>query len=73
MKRIETNLPGCVVIEPQIHGDARGYFYESFNAVEFAEHVEKDVTFVQDNHSRSAKGVLRGLHYQIQHAQGKLS
>lgn len=67
-----TALPEVKIIEPKVFGDARGYFYESFNAVEFAEHVEKDVTFVQDNHSRSAKGVLRGLHYQIQHAQGKL-
>lgn len=53
-------------------GDARGYFYESFNAREFAELVAPGVEFVQDNHSRSAKGVLRGLHYQIEHAQGKL-
>ena len=67
-----TALPEVKIIEPKVFGDARGYFYESFNAVEFAEHVESDVTFVQDNHSRSAKGVLRGLHYQIQHAQGKL-
>jgi dTDP-4-dehydrorhamnose 3,5-epimerase len=67
-----TALPEVKIIEPKVFGDARGYFYESFNAVEFAEHVENDVTFVQDNHSRSAKGVLRGLHYQIQHAQGKL-
>lgn len=50
----------------------RGYFYETFNVREFAEHVAPGVNFVQDNHSRSAKGVLRGLHYQIQHAQGKL-
>ncbi|MFL9939504.1 dTDP-4-dehydrorhamnose 3,5-epimerase [Paraburkholderia graminis] len=67
-----TALPEVKLIEPKVFGDARGYFYESFNAVEFAEHVEAGVTFVQDNHSRSAKGVLRGLHYQIQHAQGKL-
>ncbi|MDR6477324.1 dTDP-4-dehydrorhamnose 3,5-epimerase [Paraburkholderia graminis] len=67
-----TALPEVKIIEPTVFGDARGYFYESFNAVEFAEHVEAGVTFVQDNHSRSAKGVLRGLHYQIQHAQGKL-
>jgi len=67
-----TVLPEVKIIEPKVFGDARGYFYESFNAVEFAEHVETGVTFVQDNHSRSAKGVLRGLHYQIQHAQGKL-
>jgi len=67
-----TALPEVKIIEPKVFGDARGYFYESFNALEFAEHVEAGVTFVQDNHSRSAKGVLRGLHYQIQHAQGKL-
>ncbi|MFM0494288.1 dTDP-4-dehydrorhamnose 3,5-epimerase [Paraburkholderia caledonica] len=67
-----TALPEVKIIEPKVFGDARGYFYESFNAVEFAEQVEAGVTFVQDNHSRSAKGVLRGLHYQIQHAQGKL-
>ncbi|MGN8112274.1 dTDP-4-dehydrorhamnose 3,5-epimerase [Paraburkholderia sp. 22098] len=67
-----TVLPEVKIIEPKVFGDARGYFYESFNAVEFAEHVHSGVTFVQDNHSRSAKGVLRGLHYQIQHAQGKL-
>jgi dTDP-4-dehydrorhamnose 3,5-epimerase len=67
-----TALPEVKIIEPKVFGDARGYFYESFNAREFAEHVESGVTFVQDNHSRSAKGVLRGLHYQIEHAQGKL-
>lgn len=67
-----TALPEVKIIEPKVFGDARGYFYESFNAREFAEHVEAGVEFVQDNHSRSAKGVLRGLHYQIQHAQGKL-
>ncbi|KML46356.1 dTDP-4-dehydrorhamnose 3,5-epimerase [Burkholderia cepacia] len=67
-----TALPEVKIIEPKVFGDARGYFYESFNAREFAEHVAAGVEFVQDNHSRSAKGVLRGLHYQIQHAQGKL-
>jgi dTDP-4-dehydrorhamnose 3,5-epimerase len=67
-----TALPEVKIIEPKVFGDARGYFYESFNAREFAEQVEAGVEFVQDNHSRSAKGVLRGLHYQIQHAQGKL-
>ncbi|EUC14695.1 dTDP-4-dehydrorhamnose 3,5-epimerase [Paraburkholderia hospita] len=67
-----TALPEVKVIEPKVFGDARGYFYESFNAREFAESVEADVEFVQDNHSRSDKGVLRGLHYQIEHAQGKL-
>ncbi|KVP78405.1 dTDP-4-dehydrorhamnose 3,5-epimerase [Burkholderia ubonensis] len=67
-----TRLPEVKIIEPKVFGDARGYFYESFNAREFAEFVAPGVEFVQDNHSRSAKGVLRGLHYQIQHAQGKL-
>lgn len=67
-----TALPEVKIIEPKVFGDARGYFYESFNAREFAEFVAPRVEFVQDNHSRSAKDVLRGLHYQIQHAQGKL-
>ncbi|MFM0212265.1 dTDP-4-dehydrorhamnose 3,5-epimerase [Paraburkholderia sediminicola] len=67
-----TVLPEVKIIEPKVFGDERGFFFESFNAQEFAEHVEAGVEFVQDNHSRSAKGVLRGLHYQIQHAQGKL-
>ncbi|HHX4054553.1 MAG: dTDP-4-dehydrorhamnose 3,5-epimerase [Burkholderia contaminans] len=67
-----TALPEVKIIEPKVFGDARGYFYESFNAREFAELVAPGVEFVQDNHSRSAKGVLRGLHYQIEHAQGKL-
>lgn len=68
----ETALPEIKIIEPKVFGDARGFFYESFNAREFDEQVAPGVTFVQDNHSRSAKGVLRGLHYQIRHAQGKL-
>ncbi|HDR9200570.1 TPA: dTDP-4-dehydrorhamnose 3,5-epimerase [Burkholderia vietnamiensis] len=68
----ETALPEIKIIEPKVFGDARGFFYESFNAREFDELVAPGVTFVQDNHSRSAKGVLRGLHYQIRHAQGKL-
>ncbi|WP_322020981.1 MULTISPECIES: dTDP-4-dehydrorhamnose 3,5-epimerase [unclassified Burkholderia] len=67
-----TALPEVKIVEPKVFGDARGYFYESFNGREFATLVEADVEFVQDNHSRSAKGVLRGLHYQIEHAQGKL-
>ena len=67
-----TALPEVKIIEPKVFGDARGFFLESFNGREFAEHVEAGVEFVQDNHSRSAKGVLRGLHYQVQHAQGKL-
>lgn len=69
---IPTSLPEVKIIEPKVFGDARGYFYESFNAREFSEQVEAEVVFVQDNHSRSARGVLRGLHYQIEHAQGKL-
>jgi dTDP-4-dehydrorhamnose 3,5-epimerase len=67
-----TALPEVKIIEPKVFGDARGFFYESFNGVEFSEQVEAGVEFVQDNHSRSARGVLRGLHYQIEHAQGKL-
>src|ERR1700730_6891178 len=67
-----TALPEVKIIEPKVFGDARGYFYESFNGREFSERVGVDVQFVQDNHSRSARGVLRGLHYQIEHAQGKL-
>jgi len=69
---IATALPEVKIIEPKVFGDARGFFYESFNGREFAEQVEAGVEFVQDNHSRSARGVLRGLHYQIEHAQGKL-
>lgn len=67
-----TALPEVKIIEPKVFGDPRGFFYESFNAVEFDEKVQAGIEFVQDNHSRSAKGVLRGLHYQIEHAQGKL-
>ena len=67
-----TALPEVKIIEPKVFGDARGLFHESFNAREFSEQVETGVAFVQDNHSRSARGVLRGLHYQIEHAQGKL-
>ncbi|WP_206951398.1 dTDP-4-dehydrorhamnose 3,5-epimerase [Trinickia acidisoli] len=65
-------LPDVKLIEPKVFGDARGFFFESFNAREFAEQVQPGVEFVQDNHSRSARGVLRGLHYQIHHPQGKL-
>jgi dTDP-4-dehydrorhamnose 3,5-epimerase len=72
MKVIKTPLDGLLIIEPTVFGDQRGFFYESFNAQRFAEQTGVDVQFVQDNHSRSAKGVLRGLHYQIQQAQGKL-
>lgn len=67
-----TAIPEVLILEPKVFGDARGFFYESFNARDFAQVTGLDVSFVQDNHSKSAKGVLRGLHYQIQHAQGKL-
>jgi len=67
-----TAIPDVLILEPKVFGDARGFFYESFNARDFAAAVGQDIAFVQDNHSRSARGVLRGLHYQIEHAQGKL-
>jgi dTDP-4-dehydrorhamnose 3,5-epimerase len=67
-----TAIPEVLILEPKVFGDARGFFFESFNARDFAQATGLDVSFVQDNHSKSAKGVLRGLHYQIQHAQGKL-
>lgn len=72
MNIIKTDLPDVLIIEPKVFGDARGFFYESFNARAFAEATGLQVTFVQDNHSRSAKNVLRGLHYQIKQPQGKL-
>ena len=67
-----TAIPDVLVLEPRVFGDARGFFYESFNQRDFAQATGLDVTFVQDNHSKSAQGVLRGLHYQVEHAQGKL-
>lgn len=67
-----TSLPDVLILEPKVFGDDRGFFFESFNARDFAQLTGLDVQFVQDNHSRSAKNVLRGLHYQIQHPQGKL-
>lgn len=72
MKVIATEIPDVLIIEPQVFGDARGFFYESFNAKRFKELTGLDVNFVQDNHSRSQKNVLRGLHYQIKQPQGKL-
>jgi len=72
MNTIKTAIPDVVIIEPKVFGDSRGFFFESFNARAFAEQTGVDVEFVQDNHSRSQKGVLRGLHYQLQNAQGKL-
>jgi dTDP-4-dehydrorhamnose 3,5-epimerase len=71
-KAIPTALPGVLVFEPQVFGDERGFLLVSFNARDFRDAVGGDVTFVQDNHSRSRRGVLRGLHYQIRQAQGKL-
>jgi dTDP-4-dehydrorhamnose 3,5-epimerase len=67
-----TVIPDVLILEPKVFGDARGFFFESFNARDFAQVTGLNVDFVQDNHSKSAKGVLRGLHYQIQHPQGKL-
>ena len=72
MKVISTEIPDVLIIEPQVFGDARGFFYESYNAKKFKELTGLDVNFVQDNHSRSQKNVLRGLHYQIKQPQGKL-
>lgn len=72
MKVIETPLRDVLIIEPKVFGDSRGFFYESFNARNFREATGLDVQFVQDNHSRSSKGVLRGLHFQIKQPQGKL-
>ncbi|MDM0077391.1 dTDP-4-dehydrorhamnose 3,5-epimerase [Variovorax sp. J2P1-59] len=72
MKITPTMIPDLLIIEPKVFGDARGFFFESFNQKAFDEAIGGHVDFVQDNHSRSAKGVLRGLHYQIQQPQGKL-
>lgn len=72
MNVIPTAIPDVLIIEPKVFGDERGFFFESFNRRQFAELIGRDVDFVQDNHSRSAKNVLRGLHYQIQQPQGKL-
>ena len=72
MNVIRTAIPEVVLIEPKVFGDARGFFFESFNQKAFNEATGTNHQFVQDNHSRSAQGVLRGLHYQIQQPQGKL-
>jgi dTDP-4-dehydrorhamnose 3,5-epimerase len=72
LKIIETAIHGVLVIEPKIYGDDRGFFFESFNRRQFAALTGNDLEFVQDNHSRSVKNVLRGLHYQVQQPQGKL-
>jgi len=72
MKIIQAAIPDLLIIEPKVFGDDRGFFFESFNRRRFAELTGLDVDFVQENHSRSSKNVLRGLHYQICHPQGKL-
>ena len=72
MKATRLAIPDVVLIEPKVFGDARGFFFESFNQKAFNEATGTQHEFVQDNHSRSAKGVLRGLHYQVQKPQGKL-
>jgi dTDP-4-dehydrorhamnose 3,5-epimerase len=72
LKATPTSIPSVLIIEPRVFGDTRGFFFESFNQRAFNQATGLDVNFVQDNHSRSSKGVLRGLHYQIQQPQGKL-
>mgnify|MGYP000629636157 CR=1 FL=1 len=72
MKATPLTIPDVILIEPKVFGDERGFFFESFNQAQFEQAIGKSVQFVQDNHSRSAKHVLRGLHYQIQQPQGKL-
>lgn len=72
MNIIPTKIPDVLIIEPKVFGDSRGFFFEAFNARDFKQHTGVDVHFVQDNHSRSVKGVLRGLHYQVENTQGKL-
>jgi dTDP-4-dehydrorhamnose 3,5-epimerase len=72
MNLVPTAIPEILILEPKVFGDDRGFFFESFNQQEFSAQLGQTVLFVQDNHSRSRQGVLRGLHYQIQHPQGKL-
>lgn len=72
MKATPLAIPDVILIEPKVFGDERGFFFESFNQAQFEQAIGKSVQFVQDNHSRSARNVLRGLHYQIQQPQGKL-
>lgn len=72
MQVLSTDLPGVLILEPRVFGDARGFFFEAYNRRAFHKATGVDAEFVQDNHSRSAKNVLRGLHYQIRQAQGKL-
>jgi dTDP-4-dehydrorhamnose 3,5-epimerase len=72
MKAIPTAIPGLTILEPRVFGDERGFFFESYNRRAFREATGDDPDFVQDNHSRSARNVLRGLHYQVRQPQGKL-
>lgn len=72
MNVVKTSIPDVIIFEPKVFGDDRGFFYESFNAKMFEQATGLNLHFVQDNHSKSAKNVLRGLHYQIEQAQGKL-
>nr|WP_314874756.1 dTDP-4-dehydrorhamnose 3,5-epimerase [uncultured Pseudomonas sp.] len=72
MNIIATAIPDVLIIEPRLFGDSRGFFFESFNERTFREQTGVEINFVQDNHSRSQKNVLRGLHYQVQNPQGKL-
>jgi dTDP-4-dehydrorhamnose 3,5-epimerase len=72
VKVTPTTIPDVLILEPKVFGDSRGFFYESFNQKAFNDATGLNETFVQDNHSRSAKGVLRGLHYQVEQPQGKL-
>ncbi|MDX2506286.1 MAG: dTDP-4-dehydrorhamnose 3,5-epimerase, partial [Gammaproteobacteria bacterium] len=72
MKVTQTKIPDVLILEPSVYGDERGFFFESFNQQAFKKATNLDYQFVQDNHSRSAKNVLRGLHYQIEQPQGKL-
>lgn len=72
MNVVQTAIPDVLIIEPKVFGDARGFFFESYNEYAFSQATGLKVSFVQDNHSRSARGVLRGLHYQLQQSQGKL-
>jgi dTDP-4-dehydrorhamnose 3,5-epimerase len=72
MQAIKTSIPEVIIFEPKVFGDERGFFYESFNEKVFKQATGLNIDFVQDNHSKSAKNVLRGLHYQTEHTQGKL-
>lgn len=72
MRAIPTTIPDVIVLEPKVFGDERGFFFESFNQKAFQDATGLDIQFVQDNHSKSARNVLRGLHYQVQQPQGKL-